>query len=242
MINNSYTFFLTHNCKKIFHRTLTNFFLDENRKHTTAVLFDDTSNQDIDYLQTIPNIVLYRAKNIVSSINVYDCAGGAHNFVLEYLSIKPELLNRYKYFWIIENDVYFNGNFIDFLTDYDYNHHCDLLVPEFGLRSSNWPWPKTVKGIPVNADIGISAPICRMSNRLASLLVYGIMNKIFAGFFESLLPNLCDYKNYSIRTFKPEDIGIFNTFKTKAIDVIEKDIINNTKTYIETKLYHPIKL
>jgi len=242
MINNSHIFFLSHNCKKIFYQTLTNFFLDQARKNTTTVLFDNASNQDLDYLQTIPNISLYKAHNIISTINVYDCAGGAHNFVLEYLHLKPNLLNQYEYFWIIENDVYFHGNFIYLLKDYDSNHHCDLLVPEFGLRSSSWFWPNTVKGIPVNHEIGISAPICRMSSRLASLLVHGIINKSFGGFFESLLPNLCIYKNYSIRTFKPEDIGIFNTFKTKAISLIEKDIVDNTNFYTEAKLYHPIKL
>jgi len=243
MKNNSFVFFLTHNCEPIFCKTLNSFFIDDHRKDTTAVLFDVNSDKDLDILNSIQNVVIYKAKNIISSINTYDCLGGAHNFVLEYLHFNPEELHKYDYFWIIENDVYFHGNLIDFLKDYDSNHFCDLLVPEFGLRSkTSWVWPKTVQGIPVDEEIGVSAPIMRISSRLAHSLVSGIINKKICGFFESLLPNLCIYNDYSIRTFKPEDLGVFNTFKTKTISLIEQDILNNSNFYIENKLYHPIKL
>jgi len=243
MKKNSFVLFLTHDCKPNFYKTLNSFFLDSYRKDTTIVLFDANSNKNLDIINSIPNISVYKAKNIVSSINIYDCLGGGHNFVLEYLYLNSNILNAYDYFWIIENDVYFHGNLIDLLKNYDDNYDCDLLVPEFGLRStSSWIWPKTIQGLPVNDQIGVSAPIARISSRLANLLVYAIMNKTFCGFFESLLPNLCIYKNYEIRTFKPEDLGIFNTFKTKTISLIEQDILNNTELYIENKLYHPIKL
>jgi hypothetical protein len=243
MNNKSFVFFLTHNCESIFYKTLNHFFADEYRKTSGVVLYDESSDKNLDILNSIPNITIYKAKNIVSSIGIYDCLGGAHNFVLEYLYSNPQLFQKYDYFWIIENDVYFHGNLINLLKDYDYNHHCDLLVPEFGLRESSWIWPNTIQGIPAYSEIGIFAPICRISSRLANLVSYGIIDRHFCGFFESLLPNLCICHDYSIRTFKPQNLSIFNPFKAKTISLIEQDILNNTEFYIEkNKLYHPIKL
>jgi len=242
MLQKSLIIFLTHNFKNCFIQTLTN--LDASifeSNYDCIVLYDNTNNT---YLNDQKHINFQNIKIIPTHKPnlLYDHLNHAHDMYIDYLYQNIDILKTYEYIWIIENDVYYHTNIKDFI-DLHSPYQNDLLCPEIGLRTKEWIWPKTLYGLSTIAHhIGITAPIFRMSSRVARTLVDGLINNHFGGFFESLLPNLCINFNYSMIQFLPETIGLCHTFKDKLINNIEKDIINKTDFSIENKLYHPIKL
>ena len=69
------------------------------------------------------------------------------------------------------------------------------------------------------------------------------INKNYFGYLEALLPHICIENNLSIQQFLPEMCGILTTDNSLPLMIlIKKDIKENTKKYIENKIYHPIKL
>lgn len=230
--------FLTHNFKPVFVNSLKllNDSMDESMD--CVVLFDNSCKYENINFSNIETVKIDKLK-----FN-YDHLNTGHNMYIQYLYNNKNFIEKklYDYIWIIENDVYYHNNIKDFI-DLHKIYFADLLCPEIGLRTSEWVWSHSVYGLPkIQHNIGITCPIFRISKNLAHILVYGLMNNYFGGFFEALLPNLCLAFNCYMTQFLPETVGLCNTFKTKTISLIEQDITNNTEYYIENKLYHPIKL
>lgn len=232
----SLVIFLTHNFKPIFSQTLKNFDTSIDQRIDSIILFDENSSESCEI-----NLKNISVKKIKTQILCYDPPTRAHNFVIEFLHNNFDMINKYDYFWVIENDVYFHGSlrwFIDLHDEYE----CDLLVPEFGLRQQNWGWPRLMTGLTDVQQIGVTAVIHRLSKKLVDILVPGIIDGSFSGHVESLLPHLCIEKNLKIQQFIPDYCCSINTYRNKFLDLIEQDIKNGTNHYIEQKMYHPIKL
>ena len=69
------------------------------------------------------------------------------------------------------------------------------------------------------------------------------LDKAYFGYLEALLPHICIEKNLVIQQFLPEKCGILTTnANLPLLELIKSDIINNTRKFIENKIYHPIKL
>jgi hypothetical protein len=82
----------------------------------------------------------------------------------------------------------------------------------------------------------------RFSQDMLLKLIDTIDVKYF-GFLEASLPNICIENNLTIHQFLPEKCGILTTDKNlQLLQMINNDIINNTRKFIEDKIYHPIKL
>ena len=227
--------FLTHNFNKIFVNTLekiNNIYNDSD----VIVLFDSSKTYDEKLMQHLNNIKIIKINRIQTS---YDNLG--HSMYINYLGNNPEILNNYKYFWIIENDVYYPKSFKYFIEQHDIFEN-DLFVSEYGTRSNKWTRINSLKGFTNIHNIGILAVMMRLSSRLMKLLILTI-DKKFKGYLETILPHLCIEHNLVIQQFMPELCGILTTNnKNPFLKLIEYDILNKKSMFIENKIYHPIKL
>jgi len=226
--------FLTHNFTTEFINTLKK--LDNIDQLDIIVLFDIDNPYDDKVDNLFINIKIIKINRIKTS---YDQWG--HTMYINYLRKNYDLIIKYNYIWIIENDVYFKGPFNDFINKYK-NYNYDLLVPEYGLRNINWLWTKNLKGFKNINNIGVLAVIIRFSQKLLLNLINNLDINYF-GYLEAILPHICLEYNFSIQQFLPEDCGILTTKKNHPLmNLIIQDIVNKTNFYIENKIYHPIKL
>jgi hypothetical protein len=229
--------FLTHNFNEIFLNTLVklNNSVDTNN-YKIIVLFDKNNNYDNDIDDKLQNIQIIKINIINTS---YDFKG--HSMYINYFTNNFDEIKKYEYIWIIENDVYYPNSFIDFINSHNsYNH--DLLVPEYGLRDPSWHWIRSLNGFKNINNIGVLGVIMRFSQNFLLKLIETIDKKYF-GYLEAILPHICIENNLSIQQFLPETCGILTTNNNLPLmELIKKDIKENTRIYIENKIYHPIKL
>ena len=227
--------FLTHNFNKVFIHTLekvNNIYNDCD----IIVLFDKSNTYDNLLVTHLNNIKIIKINRIRTS---YDKLG--HSMYIDYFRNNPGILDNYKYFWIIENDVYYPKSLKDFI-DYHDIFENDLFVSEYGARSNKWKRVNSLKGFSHIYNVGILSVIMRLSSKLMKLLILTI-DKKFKGYLEAILPHLCIHYNLVIQQFIPELCGILTTDnKNPFLKLIEYDILNNKNTFLENKIYHPIKL
>ena len=231
--------FLTHDFKPVFLKKIKEIDKIYNDKDI-IILCDNSKNNNKRLIDDINN-VLNHIKVIETSLiqnSSYDKYG--HTMYIKYFKENKLLLNRYKYFWIIENDTYINMDFHNFINSYNLNKQ-ELLVPEIGLRDNSWCHILSLKGFKKIYNIGATCCILRLNHIFLKDIIDELDIK-YKGYLEAFLPNLIHEKNYEMNTFKPEDIGIVNVYGGPLIDIIIKDIKSNTSNYIEHKIYHPIKL
>ena len=229
--------FLTHNFTEIFVNTLVkiNNTVDLNN-YKIIVLFDKDNNYDNIIVDNLKNIEIIKINRINTS---YDPLG--HSMYINYFRNNYNEIQKYDYIWSIENDVYYPNSFIDFINIHN-SYNNDLLVPEYGLRSPNWGWLQSLKGFTNFYKIGVLAVIMRFSQKCLLKLIDTIDTQYF-GYLEAVLPHICIENNLSIQQFLPETCGLLTTDNCLPLmELIKTDIKNNTRKYIENKIYHPIKL
>lgn len=218
--------FLTHHFEEPFLSFITKF-----PSNNCVILFDCNGIKP-DHASINIRIPIINMERIKTS---YDSFG--HSMYISFIRQNKQLLKKYDYFWIIENDVYvpfkINGNqtFMDIHQQYDY----DLMVPEYGVRKPSWCWLRTLQGFKEIKPIGVTGVIMRMSSKfLKELLKIDIE---FTGYMEAVLPQLCIHKGFNIQCFLPEYIGKITTDRE---DLLMRQIMKNPDL-IEEKLYHPFK-
>jgi hypothetical protein len=229
--------FLTHNFNTEFINTLTKIDNDNDiNNFEVIVLFDNSKSYDTNIDAKFKNIKIVKINRILSS---YDHLG--HTMYINYFKQNRNNIKKYNYIWIIENDVYFPDSMIKFINLHKpYNH--DLLVSEYGIRSKQWPHTKKLRGFKNITSIGVLCVIMRFSQDLLYKLIDNI-DINFSGFLEIVLPHICIEYNLSIQQFLPEMCGILTVNNNlPLLKLIRNDIQNNTKLYIENKIYHPIKM
>jgi len=158
-----------------------------------------------------------------------------------FLYIKEQnLLDKYDYFWFIEDDVYIpNSNLFDsFNVD-----STDLLTNILPLievdKRNNWRRWSLIKSDISYFDINLTMrtfnPLCRLSNRLIkSILDFQQQHNTFA-FHEILFPTIAQQNNFSIFLFKnlPNYRQYFACFRHRP--VISKNKI------LKHLINHPVK-
>lgn len=227
--------FLTHDFKPLFLKSLNK--MDKLFSDLDVIILFDSSAQltiDINYFKYIKIIPTEKIKTS------YDTKG--HTLYISYFKKNINILKKYNYVWMIENDVYTSGSFKNFI-DKHRHVNCDVLVSEHGARDSDWPWTKKIVGFEKKYNIGILAVCVRFSSRFLINLVINI-DKKFVGYVEAIIPHLCKKYNFSINTFLPELIGTMNVYGGPVIEQIKKNIIENSIPNLieDNKIYHPIKL
>jgi hypothetical protein len=226
-------FFLTHNFKPLFRRTLANMDAGMPPDYDAMVLLDDRNEAPADLgLRKIPVAKCRRRPS------AFDPLGQAHNFYIDLINKTPSILESYDYFWIVENDAYFHGSMAEFFSAHD-PFDTDLLVPEYGHRDPKWCWLHSAEGIEVT-PCGVTAVIYRASRRLMKSLTESISEGISAH-MEVLLPHLCMREGMSIRQFIPDLVSICNTYSSPIMGLIEKELSEGGRQYAQRKLYHPVK-
>lgn len=225
--------FLTHDFKPLFRQTLARLESSLDVSLDVMILMDSSGSIPSDLNSS--KIPIRHCKRHPSS---FDPLGQAHNFYIDVFQSNPDLIESYDYIWIVENDVYYHGNmreFFDIHSSYDH----DLLVPEFGLRHREWCWLSQTEGIS-STPVGVTAVIYRASSRFMRFMIQNV-NGLIRGHMEVVLPHLCIDHGFSIQQFIPDHMGAINTFRTPLIGAIEKDLSEGSSTFIERKLYHPVK-
>ena len=199
-------------------------------------LFDNHHHYDTSIDSKLQNIQIIKINRINTS---YDQKG--HSMYINYFKNNYHEIDKYEYIWIIENDVYYMNSLIEFI-DIHKIYQNDLFVSEYGVRSRSWPWTNTLHGFNKKYNIGVLAVIMRFS-RLFLLTLLDNLDKTYFGYLEALLPHICIENNLVIQQFLPEKCGILTTnANLPLLELIKSDIINNTRKFIENKIYHPIKL
>ena len=223
--------FLTHNFPNNFISQLKKIDRKYNDREIIILYDNDTlpTKKYFSHIKIIPN------KKIKSS---YDNKG--HTLYLSFFKQNYETISKFKYFWIIENDVHFQCG-IDYFIDKHKHYNNDVLVPEYGLRDISWCHTKSLVGFEDINYIGILGVVMRFSKNFLTNLINNI-DKTYFGYMEAIIPHICKKYNFDINKFLPELLGIMNTYGGSGIELVKKDIINNTSYIIENKIYHPIKL
>jgi len=170
----------------------------------------DNSNKDYDpqFLSGESRTFLFTIQTISDKFYMKSCndsgtiyCGNTTFPVLEFINEHPQ----YDYYWRIEYDVWFQGNWTD-LFDYFHNNSADLLTTTLFRYSfrPNWAWWHTLK-TPLHVwkvdRIRGFLPVARLSKKACQLL-YKKYRRQWKGHDEVVVPSLLYHYGMSI-----EDIG-----------------------------------
>ena len=159
---------------------------------------------------------------------------------ISYLRENKHILDEYEYFWIFENDVYFDGELSWFMDRHKYIK-SDLILAEYGPRPPEWKHFASLSGFKEIRYIGSNAYFFRMSSRMMKWLVENIDITV-SGYLEAILPAICYNFNFSISTFIPQTIGFIREYPCWISRAIESEIKKGHRLYIEPyRIYHPAK-
>lgn len=219
------------------------------------LLFDDTKNT------ILPENILYYKFNSHSlhkleydPISLHLKPGNNHFPLMQFYRDFP----NYKYYWNIEYDVYFNGDWSLFfdefkLIDIDFLS-CHI---EHFLQDPYWNWWDTIdtKEIHINTlqYLKSFSPIYRISNP-ALFFLDDIFKKGIKGHYEALIPTILNHFNYTIADISGNNDFTMEGFKEKYYkNGVTRRTNNRTSTMrtlpiyqkcdliLPNKLYHPCK-
>ena len=240
-IKNNLVVFLTQHFHSEFIKTLMK--MDTHKYMYTAdldvvVLVDSCCQYDDDINRLFNHIKIIKV-DIGKENKQTSYHSSIHSMYIQYFKENYNFIERYNYIWMIESDVYYPDNFIDFINIYQ-SYKYDLLVSEYGLRDLNWCWTFTLQGFKKKYNIGVMAAIIRMSQKLLLKLIDNIDTTYF-GFVEAILPHICMENNLSIQQFLPETCGSMTVnVDSEMSKLIATDIKNKTRVHVENKIYYPI--
>lgn len=174
--------------------------------------------------------------------------GNMHLAALDFFEKK----SQFKYYWFVEYDVFFTGNWFDFFQ-YFSNDSTDLLCPRIKtvLEDPTWSWLPSIEMpsaiLPKeNWKIGFF-PIYRISNRG----LHAVNRKVsegWSGHFEGLLVNMVENSGFSFAQFGGK--GTFTPLERKKLFLSQP---NSGKPYFRFRpvisfipfkkniLVHPVK-
>jgi hypothetical protein len=180
--------------------------------------------------------------------------GSNHFPVLEFFLSNPV----YDYYWFVEDDVWFNGDWNDFFGFFHFIDH-DFVSSHLRCYSQEprWPWWGTLRhpkvNIPPDNRIRSFNPAYRIS-RAALAFINRSLSDYWIGHHEVLLPTLLHHGGFSISDFG--GCGEFvikgneNRFYTSGGPDATGRLADGTMRYRplwekegmeKNKLYHPVK-
>ena len=208
--------------------------LSESLKAHSPFLFTNQTLLDLRYMPIARNIV----------------PGSNHFPILQYFLAFPE----YKYYWVIEDDVYFNGEWKYLFDSFNGSDH-DFISSHLRtfLQDPGWVWWHSLshrtKCIAVEKRIASFNPIYRISGRALGFIHDALSDK-WIGHHEVLLPSLLFSNGFTIL-----DFGGHGNFVAKGGEdrFYTSDIPGSTGSTLRfrpvwqapgdlrNKLYHPVK-
>lgn len=182
---------------------------------------------------------------------------GSEHYIIEYFF----KLKCYMFYWVIEYDVHFSGDW-KFLLNYYKNNDSDFIsshIERKSIENYHWPWWNTFEcSAPyqsfANNLIKSFNPLYRISHRALKILDSYLINSNCRGFYEVIISTIL-YNNGCVI----EDFGGYGEFTPKeniGKFYIPKIGINNGSirwrpiitteelalTWRNNTLYHPLKL
>lgn len=149
-----------------------------------------------------------------------------------------KLTNKYKYFYIIEDDVYAKNLycFLNLINDWN-AYEVDLISYKIQLKSESVLWPHWNKLVPsiLNPTKSLN-PLCRLSYRLIdTILSFCRINNSFI-FQEILFASLANQYNLSII-----DYALLPNKDTYLSNIVWSKYLLKTIDIKSNKIYHPNK-
>lgn len=221
-------------------------FQKDNESRETTLMLDGVNL--FEFEMTCLNSMGYRA--------ILELYGNDH-YVLEYFKTKhPD----YKYYWVIEYDVLFSGNWKTFMDSF-VDNHADLIsahIEKKNRYNEEWCWWSSIKyssqyDFAGKVCIKSFNPICRFSNRALCFLNEFLSDKHNSGFYEVLVASVLYNAGYKLEDFG--GTGFFvsetneNRFYVQGVGV-NNGTIRWRPSYSQTeiralgtqdKLFHPVK-
>jgi hypothetical protein len=215
-------------------------------------LLDVTTGDDSDLVKS--KDIFSFTQNDISQLGISVFMGGRINFgnthypLIKFYQDNPE----FDYYWIIEDDVRFSGDYSVFFDDVNSNDH-DFITghirshkdkPDFFM----WKWLK-YKGDQVSADIKLWSfnPIYRISNQ-AIREVISYHEDGWTGHFEVLIPTVLNLSKMPIMSFGGRGSFTPKEYQDKYFNQ-KKSPYSSTHRYRpphlfmskQNMIYHPIK-
>jgi hypothetical protein len=184
-----------------------------------------------------------------------DILPGSNHFpVLQFFLNFPD----FQYYWVIEDDVRFNGDWEHLFGYFDSYDH-DFISSHFRRfeHEPKWLWwewlchPKT--DIPIGERIRSFNPIYRISGKALRYL-HTALSDNWIGHHEVLIPSLLYHHGFKVLDFGGEGEfvakGNNNLFYTSAISDLDGQLREGTMRYRPVwenpgsefnKIYHPVK-
>lgn len=142
------------------------------------------------------------------------------------------------YFWIIEHDVYFNGDWSKLVDFYDNTKNIDFVTNNIKKYDPTW-WHANQYNFVEDIDKKYFRtsfnPIMRISDKGMKVLDKSY-KKGNSGFYELYIQTMFDYKGLTSSQFKTFGFADNNTFTYMKGRSFTKDDMTE-----ENKLYHPVK-
>ncbi len=179
--------------------------------------------------------------------------GASHFPLFNFYKRHPD----YSYYWEIEYDVRYSGNWQEFFADF-LNNETDYIAPHIRRYAQEpdwifWEITHPTKTIPLTDRIRCFHPINRLSNRAVAFLC-SAHQEGWCGHDEVIRPTLLHNKGFSIMDFGGDGEfvppGMENKYYTSAPSNPEGKLESGTFRYRppfrkagpeKNKLYHPIK-
>lgn len=172
------------------------------------------------------------------------------------------LANRnYDYYWYIEDDVRYNGNWNNLFGFFkERPSQPDFLSTHIRTyqEQPSWFWWNSIqhntKFIPFYLRIKSFNPIIRISNEALNFLHHCLYTCKWQGHHEALLPTLLFLEGFKIEDFGGQGSFVYTEMKNRFyIDSDSNEIgMNGTSTFryrpaiesmtVKNKLYHPVKV
>lgn len=150
------------------------------------------------------------------------------------------------YYWMVEDDVRFSGEWNDFFKEYADNSSDFLSAYVTSYQDApNWYWWYTLEtgkeDIPKDKWIKSFNPIYHLSNK-ALQCIDTHLRQGWKGHHECLIPTLLDNKGFSIEDFGGEGIFVKDTNKKRYYDEetfgLRPVLPDNNR---KNMLFHPVK-
>ncbi|WP_035141091.1 DUF3405 domain-containing protein, partial [Flavobacterium daejeonense] len=230
----------------------------KSKKHTTYLLYHLKGNNQQKEIDD--EDVFYFTDNILTDFNYKSLGeklipGNNHFPLLKFYKENPD----YDYYWCIEDDVRYTGNwahFFEYFENFDksfISSHIQRFVDD-----PYWPWWGTLayNGMTLKKKYFIRSfnPIYRISKEALSFIDQELLNG-WQGHHEVLLPTLLYAGGFEIMDFGGKGEFVSNGDEDKFYFgnyIQNSDIENTASTFrwrpihekmgeIPNKLYHPVK-
>lgn len=163
-----------------------------------------------------------------------------HFLILYYLE-NPDK----EYYWSVEYDVYFNGNWDNFFDIYK-RYKTDYLgvhIQETHLDNNNGVWGLFDFNVPYKRRFRCFGTIQRISNRLMKA-VYEELLKGNHTYFEQIFPSVAMHYGYSVKdlneiALKKIDKPIYTSDTMRYKDFTLDKMVHTPNGY--DKLFHPLR-